>query len=380
MKTPEQITVCHVTSAHPRTDIRIFIKQCCSLAQAGYRVVLLVADGKGNSEQDDVKIYDVGLPSSGRISRMTSTVNSLFTAAQRIGADIYHLHDPELLRVALKLKKMGKRVVFDAHEDLPGQIASKPYLNKLSRLLLPPAVRLYELYVARNLDAIVGATPHIRDKFLTVNPQAININNYPLLGELYSANQIGKSRFAHICYVGSISEIRGIFPLIHSLSKSSTPIQLSLAGRFSEADVELRARALPEWKHVEQLGQISRGQVKTLLAQSTAGIVTFLQAPNHVQAQPNKLFEYMSAGLPVIASNFPLWKEIIEGNECGLCVDPEEPVEIAHAIQYLVANPGEAERMGRNGRQAVERTYNWNSEKEKLLHLYHELTCKGDAA
>src|SRR5690606_21589492 len=118
----------------------------------------------------------------------------------------------------------------------------------------------------------------------------------------------------------------------------------------SEMDVQAAIRAAPGWKKVEALGFLDRSQVAKVLARSVAGLVTFLPAPNHIDAQPNKMFEYMSAGVPVIASDFPLWREIIEGNGCGICVDPLRPREIAQAIDYLIANPEEARRMGNNGR------------------------------
>jgi len=86
-----------------------------------------------------------------------------------------------------------------------------------------------------------------------------------------------------------------------------------------------------------------------------------------------KLFEYMSAGIPVVASNFPLWKEIVEGNNCGICVDPLKPKEIADAIRYLLEHSEEAKEMGENGRKAVEEKYNWETESKKLLQIYREL-------
>ena len=110
-----------------------------------------------------------------------------------------------------------------------------------------------------------------------------------------------------------------------------------------------------------------------MLAKSKAGVVFFYPLPNHIDAQPNKMFEYMSAGLPIITSNFLFWREIVEGNECGLCVDPLNPKAIGEAIQYLIDNPAQAERMGGNGRKAVEGKFNWPVEEEKLLALYKEL-------
>lgn len=367
-------SVCHLTSAHPRTDIRIFIKECQTLAQAGFRVALIVADELGNDTVNEIQVYDVGR-NAGRWARMTQTTRRVFDVAKQVNADIYHAHDPELLPTLLRLKALGKKVIFDAHEDLPNQVRSKPYLNKLSRKLLPPILRRFENYAGRRLDAIVAATPYIRDKFLEINSLTVDVNNYPLLEELFSSANTRKDKLfpPSICYVGSISEIRGIRTMIDTLDKLDGTVRLSLAGRFSEPQVEREVTRQPGWQHVDSLGLIDRADVRTLVAQSVAGIVTFLDAPNHTHSQPNKMFEYMSAGLPVIASNFPLWRDIIEGNECGICVDPTDSSEIAAAITQIIRDPEKAAVMGKNGRRAIEQRYNWENEKTKLLSLYNQL-------
>jgi hypothetical protein len=132
------------------------------------------------------------------------------------------------------------------------------------------------------------------------------------------------------------------------------------------------------WEKIRFLGWQSRNCIVSLLAEVRMGLVLFHPAPNHIDAQPNKLFEYMSAALPVIASDFPLWRRIIEGAGCGLLVDPLDPQAIANAIEYLLTHPSEAEAMGQRGREAVQKWYNWEPEAEKLVRFYDDLSARSN--
>lgn len=368
--------VCHLTSAHPRDDIRIFLKQCRTLA-AHYSTSLVVADGLGSKTVQGVRVIDVGRP-EGRMARFKLAQRKVFEAAKAVDADVYHLHDPELMPLIGRLRGMGKKVIFDAHEDLPKQIRSKPWIPAVLRLPLAWAVHLYERIVLPKANAVVAATPAIGRKFERWKLATVVVNNYPFKEELAAPeSSTHKADPPFVCYVGGMSSIRGIEYMTRALELlPESHAVVKLAGPFTEEPIRSKVTGMNGYRKIEELGVINRAEVAKLMGQSRAGVVTFLPVPNHLEAQPNKMFEYMSASLPVICSDFPLWRELIERYQCGICVDITNPQSLADAIRFVFDNPKLAEEMGGRGRAAVIEHCNWERESAALLELYASFAQK----
>lgn len=365
--------IAHLTSAHPPFDGRIFHKEATTLARAGYEVVVVAAHERDDMI-DGVRIRAVPVPRHGRRSRMTATMGAVWRAALDEDADLYHFHDPELIPLGIRLKLAGKRVVYDAHEDLPRQIMSKHWIRPWMRRSVSRAAAAAEHGGERLFDAIVAATPAIARRFRA--ERTVVVPNFPRLDELISTSaRPMHERPPVLAYVGRISAVRGIREMVRAMMLLPAPLnaRLHLAGTFSQEGLEDVCAREPGWQHVVPLGWQSRAEVADLLGQARAGLVLFHPEPNHVEAQPNKLFEYMAAGVPVIASDFPLWRRMIETAGCGLLVDPQDPEAIAHGCRRLLEDPEVAVAMGQRGREAVLKTYNWDVGAQQLLALYQRL-------
>lgn len=364
--------VCILTSVHLVFDGRIFHKQAKTLAKAGYDVTL-IAQHKKNEAVNKIKI--IALPNSkNRLLRMLKNWN-VFKLACKQQADIYHFHDPELIPIGLLLKILRKKVIYDVHEDYGKSILSKHYLPKYFRNVISQLSNLIEKFTSAFFDAIIVAADDILRKF-THHQRVVALKNLPVLPEFTKVEgNLDAPNVFNVIYIGALSEERGIGGIVQAM-KYLNPfnnVKLILYGKFSPKQYEEKVRRLSGFEKVEYLGWIEQKNVWSKMMQANAGIVCHRPIQRFTNAVATKLFDYMAAGLPVIASDFPLWKEIIEGNNCGLTVNPLNPREIARAVQYLVEHPDEARKMGKNGRKAVEAKYNWQNEEKKLLAVYKDL-------
>jgi glycosyltransferase involved in cell wall biosynthesis len=370
-------TLLHLTTVHHRTDARILSKEANTLAShLPHKVLLMVADGEGNVDEEHglVSIHDLGRLGGGRLGRALIGPWRAFFAIRRIKPATVHFHDPELIPLGMLLKVIGYKVIYDVHEDVPRQTFSKHWIPKIIRYPVMLAMSLIEWGAAKSFDAMIPATPKIAARFPA--EKTVLVQNFPIGSELVVPDVTPYSqRDFCFAYVGGITTIRGAVEMILALEylHDIPGVRLELAGEFSPSNLEASLRALPGWASVHYHGNISRALVARILGGVRAGLVLFHPLPNHIDAQPNKMFEYMSAGITVIASDFPLWRQIIEGAGCGLLVDPLNPKAIAEAMRWILDHPVEAEAMGQRGRQAVERTYNWETEATKLLNFYKQI-------
>ncbi len=227
--------------------------------------------------------------------------------------------------------------------------------------------KTYETYIVRKLDAVVTVTPHIVRKFEGRAKRVVLVQNYPKIDEIVFQDSPFENRDPIVCYAGTINTIRGEDTMISAMENVDG--KLILAGR-QDSDSVIQYN---DNKKIYYMGIIGRQEVNELYGKSVAGLVVLKPLHNYIDSLPVKMFEYMAAGLPVIASDFPLWKQIVEENNCGICVKPDDPKTLGKAIKRLLGNRKIAQQMGINGRNAVLKKYTWRQGEKNLLKLYMEL-------
>lgn len=377
--------VVHLTSVHEPGDLRIRLKECAAAAAAGWSVVLVAPADADASAADGVQLRAVPRPVA-RWRRMLQTTWQVYQVARAEPADLYQFHDAELMPWALLLRWSGRRVVYDAHEDLAGTIGYKEYLSRPFRWVLGRVVGGIERFVVARCSAVVAATPHIGESVGRSGVPVTVVQNFPRLEELAlgTAPRPYQERAPGVLYLGAISRQRGAKEMVEAVRRLShrPDVRLHVAGRWAPSSLREELAAGPGWDQVVDHGFLGRAGVMTLLGTCRIGVVTIWPERNYLLSYATKMFEYMAAGLPVVASDFPLWRQIIEETDCGLVVDPRDPTAIAAAIDRLLADPAAAERMGARGRAAVLARYNWAAEARKLLELYDALVpaTGGEAA
>jgi len=364
--------IAHMTSVHTPFDTRIFHKECKSLRKAGFEVVLIVPHDK-DEIVEGIKIKAVPQAKT-IIRRFFSTVYKVYRTAIKEDAALYHFHDPELLFFGWMLKMRGKKVIYDAHENFRLHMLNKRWIPSFSRPILSVFLGMLEDFVVSRIDGVVAASPFVAQNFPASKTTIIEY--YPDKQELAVEDRTPYlERENIVIWTGRTSKQRGAVEMVKAIEliPDSLKAELRIVGLVSPLELVGQLEAYPGWEHVHYTGWVEYNQVKAELSKAKVGLCVVHPNPNNYEGHPRKLFEYMGAGLPVIASNFPKWKELIESINCGLTVDPFDSKALSDAITWLLENPGEAKKMGERGREAVMNWYNWENESVKLGLMYREL-------
>lgn len=369
-----QHRIVHVTTVHPRHDNRILRKECSALKQHFGDVHLVVADGKGRTDADGIVIHDVG-GASNRMKRMLLMPMRAFRSVRSLRPDVVHVHDPELLPMAVILRYLGYKVVYDAHEDLPRAILSKNWIRPDLQGILSTIFEIVEGFCAKRVSAIVSATPHIANRFKAINAETISVSNYPVLANAVEP-PVRRPEHRTVAYIGLISRKRAAREIITAIGLAD--IRLILAGPMEHSALDNELKAMPEWDNVEYHGVVEHDRIWDLMARASAGLLMFHPEPNHINSVPNKMFEYMAGGIPILCSDFQDWRKTVVDDDIGMTCDPLDPHAIAALMRRIVDDPEAAEAMGRRGRKIVMEKYRWENEAAKLVALYERLL--GDKA
>jgi glycosyltransferase involved in cell wall biosynthesis len=367
--------IAHATVVHGRYDIRILYKQCASLVADGrVEVSLFVADDLGEESWHGVRIRSLGRPRFGRAGRAVLGSLALWRALRRSPADLVHLHDPELLPLGLLLHARGMRVVFDMHENLPREIITKEWVAKPVRAVLSHLVRAFQRMACRVLPTVFAELSYAAD-FPSAN-EGVVVLNFPLLRALLDVRAEKRPTFT-VGYIGGISAERGAHEAaeaIERLNEAGVRTSAIFVGGLA-AGLEHEGafgRAVADG-YIATTGRLAPTDGWPLMAACHVGLAVLRPSPNFIDSYPTKLFEYMALGLPVVVSDFPLWRRAVSEAGCGLLVDPTKPDAIADALRWLHDHPADAAAMGERGRATVLARYSWDAEFEKLRQLYDRL-------
>jgi glycosyltransferase involved in cell wall biosynthesis len=268
------------------------------------------------------------------------------------------------------------------HEFAAAQISTKPWISPRLRAAMGRLWRTVERELLRGVPVVFAARSLARDYPFVAASETVE--NMPLVDELFGIREPRHERFT-LGYMGSLTVSRGSLQMlgaVERLRREGVPVELDCVGPAHDAPTTeaLREAAASPEGGVRWHGRLPPAEGWRIMARCHAGLAVLLPEPRYLEAWPTKLFEYMALGLPTIASDFPLYRTVLERAGCGLWVDPLDRDALCEAIRWCIAHPEELQAMGERGRAAVERGYNWRSEQGKLLAFYTALGVPAPAA
>jgi glycosyltransferase involved in cell wall biosynthesis len=355
----------------------VFHRACCELAKAGYEVHL-IAEGTGTKAYEEKGVIVHPLPEcKSRTQRYTRAFQVARIAAD-LKPDLFHVHEPDLFGPVLA-KARKRPVIFDIHESYLDMLNDNKWLPSWIKPFARVAWDQWERQLLRRCAGVVVVTEPIAQRYSSLHRNVHVVANYPdwhSIDGLPPAKRDGKT----CVFAGALTRDRGlseIFKAVALLRRRGVKVNLALAGASISqgylSSLWEEAARLGIQHQVKYHGVLSKNEATLLQNQASIGLATYLPLPYSVNGLPNKLVECMALGLPVIFSDFPVYREVAGSIGAGIMVDPTKPEEIADAIETLVRNPDLARGMGEAGRTAVQNRFNWKAESKKLLKLYHDL-------
>ncbi|WP_250987346.1 glycosyltransferase family 4 protein [Methanoculleus oceani] len=369
-----------LTTTHLPHDGRIFEKEAKSLAKEHDVTIIAPSENGSIDENGGVQIVTVRKPSSNLLHPLT--LWRTFRACLTQECDVIHCHEPDALLIGLLTKFFkGKRVVYDIHEHWPSEIPfdlGLPNATVLTRVL-EPMLSWGEVLLARFADAMIAVSESVAERFGRNGTLPVIVSNYSVAGSVPPAPR-AKNNFNVVYMAGNMQLFHGIRECIQAISKVAATIpdvSLTLVGNVREDIGAIAAKTDPR-PAITLTGYLPYREMYETLREGSIGLLVF--QPDYYNAYiglPNKLFDYMLCGLPVVASDFPEIRKVVGETGCGVLVDPTNPDAIAEAIVYLLEHPDEARRMGENGLRAVLERYNWGEMEKRLLGVYRQVEEAG---
>lgn len=367
--------ICHITTVHNnRYDVRIFEKECSYLAKAGYDVTLLVNDELADEKKNSVCIRSLNKKTYNRLDRIIRISNCAYKAALRTGAEIVHVHDPELLGVAVRLQKKGKKVIFDSHEFTSLQILTKDYIPHILRKPLSLIYRRYETRKINKLSGLIKPCYYDgKDFFDNIRIPSVIVGNYPMIT---SRDMVDKetilSRERKVCYVGSIDESRGALKMVDAAFLAG--VKLVMIGEVTPELMKIMEHS-KGFSNIEFLGKVSHERALQELSKCRIGLSLLQDVGQYSKLDnlPTKIYEYMDVGVPTIMSNFPFYRKQLEKYEFGIAVNPSSEQDIAQAIIELIDDYDKQYELIKAGKMAIRNEFCWDKDAEKLISFYEKL-------
>jgi glycosyltransferase involved in cell wall biosynthesis len=357
-------------AGHPPLDTRIFQKEARTLVAAGYDVSLIVPFLE-NFIKDKIEVIAVPHHKKGWGKLIANPWNVFRKALSQPRTSFFHIHDSELLVIGMLLKILGRNVIYDAHEDTPEQIS---YQHWIPGPLKKPYAWFYyllEKICGWCFDGIIIAEPVIGKYF--PSRKTVLIRNFPIISSFRNyPSPPFHQRERKLVYVGLLSKVRGLIQMVEGAKLASGKISFRfvVGGQFAPPELE---REILDSYEVEFLGWVPYDQLVPLLFTARIGIIIPNPIERYKTNYPVKLFEYMAAGLPVIASVRGEAASFVKEAGCGILVDPLNVDEVSSAIIELMTNDSKAEAMGRKGQELIFGTHNWENEGKQLVAFYNKL-------